>query len=96
MMLLLLILLVLLVYATRLIGFFVTFDIPPFGLRFLHYLPIAVFASFVIPGGIHQGHNWTIRLIALLVAGVITWYSRKLWLGFIAGMGILWLLIFAR
>jgi branched-subunit amino acid transport protein len=92
---LLFMLLALMVYATRLVGFFVTVDIHPFGLRFLHYLPVAIFAVFVIPGVTQSGHDGTIRLIAALVAAFVIWYSRRLWLGFIVGMGILWLLIFA-
>ena len=67
-------------------------DMPDFWVRFLHFVPIAVFASLVTPyleGGLGE---WEIRFVAAVVAAAAAWRSRQLWVSIAVGMAVFWLL----
>ncbi len=66
--------------------------LPDFWVRFLHFVPIAVFASLVTPylegGRGEQG----IRIAAAIVAAFAAWRTRQLWVAIVVGMAVFWLL----
>ena len=67
-------------------------DLPDFWLRFLHFVPIAVFAALVTPslqGGLGEGE---IRFLAAVVAALTAWRTRQLWVAIAVGMIVFWLL----
>ena len=67
-------------------------DLPDFWIRFLHFVPIAVFAALVTPslqGGLGEGE---IRLLAAIVAAAAAWRTRQLWVAIVVGMAVFWLL----
>ena len=67
-------------------------DLPDFWLRFLHFVPIAVFAALVTPS-LQGGHGeGEIRLLAAIVAAVAAWQTRQLWVAIAVGMVVFWLL----
>jgi branched-subunit amino acid transport protein len=67
-------------------------ELPDFWLRFLHFVPIAVFAALVTPSlqG-SRGEGW-IRLGAAGLAAVVAWRTRQLALAIAGGMAAFWLL----
>ncbi|HEX7022672.1 MAG TPA: AzlD domain-containing protein [Trueperaceae bacterium] len=79
-------------YGPRLLGFALSGrDISPFWLRFLEFVPIAVFSALIVPalpGG--QG-ELNVRLVAAALAGLVMWRVRNLWLGIAVGMAAFWL-----
>jgi len=67
-------------------------DLPDFWIRFLHFVPIAVFAALVTPslqGNLGEGE---IRLLAAIVAALAAWRTRQLWVAIVVGMAVFWLL----
>ena len=67
-------------------------DLPDFWIRFLHFVPIAVFAALVTPslqGDLGEGE---IRLLAAVVAALAAWRTRQLWVAIAVGMAVFWLL----
>lgn len=67
-------------------------DLPDFWLRFLHFVPIAVFAALVTPslqGGLGEGE---IRVIAAVVAGFAAWRTSQLWVAIVVGVAVFGLL----
>jgi branched-subunit amino acid transport protein len=67
-------------------------ELPPFWVRFLHFVPIAVFAALVTPslrGGLGEGE---IRLTAAALAALTAWRTRNLGLAIAVGMLAFWLL----
>ncbi len=80
-------------YATRIAGFvLVNIEVPPFWLRFLHFVPIAVFAALVVPALPSQQGEWGLRLVAAALAALAIWHTKKLWVGILVGMAVFWLL----
>lgn len=83
----------LLTYGTRLAGLaLVDVAVPAFWLRFLRFVPVAVFAALVAPALPGDRGEWPVRLIAAVIAGIATWWTRKLWVGILTGMACFWLL----
>ena len=81
-------------YGTRIAGLLVNTEVPPFWLRFLHFVPIAVFAALVVPAlGGQQGEG-LLRLVAAVAAAVAIWRTKQLWVGIVVGMAVFWLLRF--
>ncbi len=79
-------------YATRLGGFRLgQRDLPPFIVRFLAYVPVAVFAALIAPDLGLGGPQLLPRLAGLALATVAILRSRQLWAGLIAGMAGFWL-----
>jgi branched-subunit amino acid transport protein len=80
-------------YAVRLSGLALSnIALPPFWMRTLRFVPLAVFASLIavsVPG---QAGEAGIRLVAALGAAVVLWHRRQPWVGLVIGMGLLWLL----
>jgi branched-subunit amino acid transport protein len=67
-------------------------DVPDFWARFLHFVPIAVFASLVTPYLQGDRGEGEIRVAAALVAALVAWRTRQLWLAIAVGMAVFWLL----
>ena len=79
-------------FGSRYAGLALRADPPDFWVRFLHFVPIAVFASLVTPylkGDLNEGE---IRVAAAVVAAVAAWRTRQLWLAIAVGMAVFWLL----
>jgi len=66
--------------------------LPPFWVRFLHFVPIAVFASLVTPSVAGARGEAGIRVAACLVAALAAWRTRQLWVSIAVGMAVFWLL----
>ena len=79
-------------FGSRYAGLVLRADLPDFWVRFLHFVPIAVFAALVTPyveGGSGEGE---IRLAAVVVAALAAWRTKQLWVAISAGMIAFWLL----
>lgn len=79
-------------FGSRYAGLALRTDLPAFWVRFLHFVPIAVFAALVTPslqGGQGEGE---IRLAAACLASVAAWRTRQLWVAIAVGMVAFWLL----
>jgi branched-subunit amino acid transport protein len=68
--------------------------LPPFWARFLHFVPIAVFAALVTPSLEGARGEWAIRLAAVAVAGAVAWRTRQVAVALGVGLGAYWLLRF--
>jgi branched-subunit amino acid transport protein len=79
-------------FGSRYAGLAFRTDLPEFWVRFLHFVPIAVFASIVTPSLEGGQSEWAIRLAAAVVAAAAAWRTRQLWLAIAVGMGAFWLL----
>ncbi len=79
-------------FGSRLVGLNVRMELPPFWLRFLHFVPIAVFAALVTPSLQGSRGEGGIRVVAAILSGVVAWRSRQLALAIAAGMVTFWLL----
>jgi len=79
-------------FGSRYAGLALRTELPDFWVRFLHFVPIAVFAALVTPsleGGFGEGE---IRLAAAGATGVVAWRTANLGLAIAAGMLVFWLL----
>lgn len=77
-------------YGPRLLGLSLSsLELPPFWLRFLGFVPVAVFAALVVPALPSPGET-TIRLVAAAVAALVFWRVRSLWFGLLVGMAVFW------
>lgn len=86
------VLMALVTFLPRLMGLWFSGQrLPPFFLRFLHYVPIAVFAALIVPS-VPSGEDTTMRAFSALLAALIFWRLRSLSLGLLVGMVALWLL----
>ncbi len=79
-------------FGSRLAGLLVRMRLPPFWLRFLHFVPIAVFAALVTPALQGSRGEGGIRAAAAALAGVAAWRTRQLALAIAVGMAAFWLL----
>jgi branched chain amino acid efflux pump len=66
--------------------------LPAYWLRFLHFVPIAVFAALVTPSLEGSRGEGGIRVLAALVAVGVAWRTRQLGLAIALGMAAFWLL----
>ena len=69
--------------------------LPPLILRALRYVPPAVLSAIVFPELVMRGGSPVLslenpRLLAGLLAGLIAWRTRNVFLTLIVGMGALW------
>jgi len=79
-------------FGSRLAGLTLHRELPPFWLRFLHFVPIAVFAALVTPSlGGSRGEGG-IRVVAAAVAAFAAWRTRQLAVAIAVGMAAFWLL----
>ena len=79
-------------FGSRFAGLALHRELPDFWVRFLHFVPIAVFAALVTPsleGGLGEGE---IRVAAACVTGIAAWRTRNLGISIAAGMLAFWLL----
>jgi len=67
-------------------------DLPDFWIRFLHFVPIAVFAALVTPSVAGDLGEGEIRLTAALVAALAAWRTKQIWIAIVVGMAVFWLL----
>jgi branched-subunit amino acid transport protein len=78
-------------FGSRLAGLTLRMRLPSFWLRFLRFVPIAVFAALVTPSlGGSRGEGG-IRVAAAALAAVVAWRTRQLALAIAVGMGAFWL-----
>ena len=77
-------------YGPRLVGLSLSkVSLPPFWIRFLRFVPVAVFAALIVPALPKAGET-PVRLIAAGVAALVLWRVRSLWLGLLVGMIVFW------
>lgn len=79
-------------FGSRYAGLVRRTELPDVWIRFLHFVPIAVFAALVTPslqGDLGEGE---IRFLAAVVAALAAWRTRQLWVALAVGMIVFWLL----
>ena len=79
-------------YGSRLAGMLLRAPLPPFWLRFLRFVPVAVFPALVapeLPGSRGEGPE---RALAAAVGALLAWRTRQLWPGLLGGMLAFWAL----
>ncbi len=79
-------------FGSRLAGLSLRTELPPFWLRFLHFVPIAVFAALVTPSLAGEFGEGEIRLTAAVVTALVAWRWKNLGLALGAGLAVFWLL----
>lgn len=79
-------------FGSRLAGLTLQMRLPAFWLRFLHFVPIAVFASLVTPSLQGSRGEGGIRVAAAALAALVAWRSRQLAIAIGVGMAAFWLL----
>lgn len=79
-------------FGSRYAGLARRLTLPQFWLRFLHFVPIAVFAALVAPSLAGDRGEGEIRLAAATLAGLVAWRTRHLGAAITAGMAAFWLL----
>jgi branched-subunit amino acid transport protein len=67
---------------------------PPLALRFLGYVPVAVFAALLTPDLLTGGDDQAPRLVAAAVAAAVAWRFGQLALCLVGGMTVYMLLRF--
>jgi branched-subunit amino acid transport protein len=79
-------------FGSRYAGLALQTQLPAFWVRFLHFVPIAVFAALVTPsleGDLGEGE---IRAAAGALTALVAWRTANLGLAIAAGMLAFWLL----
>ena len=79
-------------FGSRYAGLVRRTELPEFWVRFLHFVPIAVFASLVTPYLEGDLGEWGIRVTASAVAALAAWRTRQLSVAIAVGMAVFWLL----
>ena len=79
-------------FGSRLTGLLVRMRLPSYWLRFLHFVPIAVFAALITPSLEGSRGEGGIRFAAAGLAGVVAWRTRHLALTIAVGLAAFWLL----
>lgn len=79
-------------FGSRYAGLALRTELPAFWVRFLHFVPIAVFAALVTPSLAGDRNEWQIRLVAAGLAAVAAWRTKQLWAAIAVGMIAFWLL----
>ena len=82
-------------FGSRYAGLALRAELPAFWERFLHFIPIAVFAALVTPSLEGSAGEGDVRLAAAGAATVVAWRTRNLGLAIAAGMLSFWALRFA-
>ena len=79
-------------YLTRISGFVIgQRHLPEWLGRFLHYVPVAVFAALVTTNFNAGQADMLPRLIGVVAASLAVLRFRQLWIGLVAGMACFWL-----
>lgn len=79
-------------FGSRLAGLSLQRELPPFWLRFLHFVPIAVFAALVTPSLAGERGEGEIRLAAAALTAGVAWRTRSLGIALLAGLAAFWVL----
>ena len=79
-------------FGSRLAGLSLHTKLPPFWLRFLHFVPIAVFAALVTPSLAGERGEGDIRIVAALLTALAAWRWKNLGLAIGVGLAAFWLL----
>jgi branched-subunit amino acid transport protein len=79
-------------FGSRLAGLSLRVELPAFWLRFLHFVPIAVFAALITPSLQGTRDEGGIRVAAALAVALAAWRTRNLGVALVAGMATFWLL----
>ncbi len=79
-------------FGSRYLGLSLRGQLPAFWLRFLRFVPVAVFTSLVVPEIQGTRGEGTIRIVAAILAGLVAWRTKQLWLTMVVGMVVFWLL----
>ena len=79
-------------FGSRFAGLALHRELPDFWVRFLHFVPIAVFAALVTPSLEGDFGEGEIRLAAAVAAAVVAWRTANLGLAIAVGMLAFWLL----
>ncbi len=79
------------------IEFFSRINIPTWALQSMRYVPIAVLTAIIVPEVIIPGGEFNVspgnaRLLAALVAVIVAWRTKNVFLTVATGMIVLWLL----
>jgi branched chain amino acid efflux pump len=79
-------------FGSRYAGLALRTELPDFWVRFLHFVPISVFAALITPsleGGLGEGE---IRLVGAVATTLVAWRTKSLGISIAAGMIVFWLL----
>jgi branched-subunit amino acid transport protein len=79
-------------FGSRYAGLLLHGDLPGFWIRFLHFVPISVFAALVTPSIAGSRGEGEIRLAAAALAALAAWRTRQLWFAIAVGLAAFWLL----
>ena len=79
-------------FGSRYAGLALRTELPAFWVRFLHFVPIAVFAALVTPSLRGEMGEGEIRLAAAVLTAVVAWRTRNLGLAIATGVLAYWLL----
>jgi branched-subunit amino acid transport protein len=79
-------------FGSRLAGLTLHRELPPFWLRFLHFVPISVFAALVAPSLTGSRGEGGIRIAAAALAALAAWRTGQLAVAIGVGMAAFWLL----
>ncbi len=79
-------------FGSRLAGLSLHRPLPEAARRFLHFVPIAVFAALVTPSVTGEQGEAEIRIVAAMLCALAAWRTRRLWLALSVGMVAFWLL----
>jgi branched-subunit amino acid transport protein len=79
-------------FGSRIAGLTLRMSLPAFWLRFLHFVPIAVFAALVTPSLEGSRGEGGIRFAGAVVAALVAWRTRQLAFTIATGMAAFWLL----
>lgn len=79
-------------FGSRLAGLTLRRELAPFWVRFLHFVPISVFAALVTPSLAGDRGEGGIRVAAAAVVVVTAWRTRNLGIALLTGMAAFWLL----
>ena len=79
-------------FGSRLAGLSLRAPLPLFWLRFLHFVPIAVFAALVTPALQGERGEAEIRIAAATLAALAAWRWKNLGLAIGVGLAVFWLL----
>jgi branched-subunit amino acid transport protein len=82
-----------LIVLCRLSGFVLPRGTSPFWNQGLRFVPLSIFTALVISALYKDSRALDIKLIALLIAGVMMWRTRRFGLSVMVGLGILWVLM---
>ena len=79
-------------FGSRYAGLALRTELPAFWVRFLNFVPIAVFAALLTPSLEGARGEWGIRLAAASLAALAAWRTKQLWVANAVGMLSFWLL----